>query len=270
MPRLTDITHVGRIVDPRHPSNLLAILVPLGAALVVFALDAGDLSRAFATGLATFAAWAIARELDPDHPLSATVAALLVPIAVLTLGAPAPAPLFVTLLTIRILVRTTGLAPKTTDLAALTVGAIAFADAPAGWAAGILLAFAMVRDAALPGEPPPNAGLWGAVLAVGVTARVALADGLGVWDVPSAVSLIAFGAGLAGAAVVLRPAPVLALGDFTKTPLEPVRVREGALFGILAGIVAFVAAGDPGIVAVSPLFGCFAAVAAVRLLDDDR
>ena len=270
MPRLTDFTHVGRIVDPRHPSNLLAVLVPLGAALIVFTLDTGDLSRAFATGLATFAAWAIARELDPDRPFAATVAGLLVPIAVLTIGTPAPAPLFVTLLTIRILVRTTGLAPKTTDLAALTAGAIAFADTPAGWAGGILLAFAMVRDAALPGEPPTNAGVWGALLAVGVTARVALADGLGVWDVPTTVSLVVFGAGLVGAVVVLRPIPTLAVGDFTKIPLEPVRLREGALFGILTGIVAFVAAGDPGIVAFSPLFGCFAAVATVRALDDSR
>jgi len=84
------------------------------------------------------------------------------------------------------------------------------------------------------------------------------------------MSLVAFGAGLAGAVVVLRPIPVLSLGDFTKIPLEPVRVREGALFGILTGIVAFVAAGDAGMVAVSPLFGSFAAVAAVRALDDSR
>lgn len=270
MPRLKDFTHVGRIVDPRQPSNLFALLASLGSALVVFALDTTDLPRAFATGLATFAAWAIARELDPDRPRSAAVAALLVPISVLTLGAPAPAPLFVALLTVRILVRTTGLPPKTTDLAVLTIGAIAIADTPAGWAAGILLAFAMVRDAALPGEPPPNAGWWGAALAVGVTARVALVDGLGAWDTPTAVSLVAFGLGLAGAVLVLRPTLVLSLGDFTKVPLEPVRVREGALFGILTGIVAFVAAGDPGIVALSPLFGCFAAVATVRALDNAR
>ena len=268
MPRLQDFTHVGRILDPRRSTNRFVLLAPIGAALVVLALDAGNLSRAFATGLATFAAWAIARELDPDRPRSATVAALLVPIAVLTVGTPAPAPLFAALMSVRILVRTTGLPPKTTDLAVLTIGAIAIADTPAGWAASILLAFAMVRDAALPGEPPTNAGLWGAVLAVGVTARVALADGLGAWDVPTGVSLVVFGAGLAGALLVLRPIPVLSLGDFTKIPLEPVRLREGALFGVLTGIVAFVAAGDPGIVAFSPLFGCFAAVAVVRVLDD--
>ncbi|MEX1270900.1 MAG: hypothetical protein WEB55_00455, partial [Acidimicrobiia bacterium] len=178
MPRLKDITHVGRRFDPGQFSNRFGLLASIGAAGLVFALDTGDLRRAFSTGLATFAAWAIARELDPDHPLSGTVAALLVPIAVLTLGTPAPAPLFVTMLTIRIVVRTTGLAPKATDLAVLTIGAIAIADTPAGWAASVLLAFAMVRDAALPGEPPPNAGLWGAALAIGVTIRVALAESL--------------------------------------------------------------------------------------------
>jgi hypothetical protein len=270
MPRLKDVTHVGRTVDPRHPNTRIALLAAAGAAAVVFALDSTDLRRAFSTGLATFAAWAIARELDPDRPRSAIVAALLVPIAVLTLGTPTPAPLYITVVTTRILTRTTGLAPKTTDLAVLTVAAIAVADTPAGWAASILLAFAMVRDAALPGEPPPNAGLWGAALAVGVTIRVALADGLGAWDIPTTVSLAVFAAGLAGAVVVLRPTPVLSLGDYTKLALEPARLREGALFGILTGIVTFVAAGDAGIVAISPLFGCFAAVAAIRLLDDAR
>jgi hypothetical protein len=67
------------------------------------------------------------------------------------------------MVTTRILVRTTGLPPKTTDLAVVSAAAVFVADTPAGWAAGILLAFAMVRDAALPGEPPPNGGMWGAV-----------------------------------------------------------------------------------------------------------
>lgn len=268
MRSLSDITHVGRIVDPRHPSNLFAVFASIGAGLLMLIFGSDGFRAGFSTGAATFAAWAIARELDPDHPRSAQVAALLAPIAAFTVGVPTPAPLFVVLLTSRILVRTTGLPPKTTDLAVITVGAIAFADTPAGWAAGILLAFAMVRDAALPGAPPPNAGLWGAVLAIGVTVRVALADGLGAWDAPTTWSLVALVAGLAGAVVVVRRRPVLSVGDFTKTPLEPVRVREGALFAILTGVVAFVAAGDPGIVALSPLLGCFAAIATLRVLDE--
>lgn len=265
--RLSDITHIGRIIDPRRPASRVAILAPLGAALIVFGLDTSDIGRAVVAGVSTFAAWAIARELDPDHPSSATIAAVLTPAATVLLGPPAVAALFVAMLTFRIVARTTGLPPRWTDLAVLTAGAVLFADTPWGWAAGILLAFAMVRDAALPGEPPPNAGLWGGLLAIGVTARVALADGLGTWETPATPALLVLTVGLAGAAIVLQPAPVLSLGDWTKIPLEPQRVREAALFGILNGVLATVAAGEAGIVAIAPLLLTFAAVAGYRVFE---
>ncbi|HVR32414.1 MAG TPA: hypothetical protein VMS74_06860 [Acidimicrobiia bacterium] len=267
MRRLSHITHVGRTIDLRRPSNVFAMLAPIGAALVVYGLDTNDVRRAVSTGLATFAAWAIARELDPDRPPSAVLAAIAAPVAALVVGPPAPAPLFVVMVTLRILVRSTGLPPKTTDLAVLVLAAVAVGDTPWGWAAAILLAFAMVRDAALPGDPPPNVGLWGAALAVGVTARVALSDSLGAWEVPETAGLVVLAVGLAGAMVVVRPIPVLALADWTKTSLEPSRLREAALFGILAGALSAVAAGGPGIVAIAPLLLTYAAVAVVRSAD---
>lgn len=265
MRRLSDITHIGRIIDPRRPTSRVAILAPLGAALIVFALDTTDIRRAIVAGISTFAAWAIARELNPDHPQSATIAAVLTPIATVLLGTPAPAALFVAMFTLRIIARTTGLPPRSTDLAVLTAGSVLFADTPWGWATGILLAFAMVRDAALPGEPPPNAGLWGGVLAIGVTARVALADGLGEWQVPSTVALLVLAVGLASAVIVLQPTPVLSLGDWNKTPLEPQRIREAAIFGLLTAALGTVAAGAPGIVAIAPLLLAFIGVAGYRL-----
>jgi hypothetical protein len=268
--RLSHITHVGRSIDLGRGSNVFAILAPLGGALVVYGLDTNDLRRAVSTGLATFAGWAIARELDPDRPRSAVLAAIAAPVAALVVGTPAPAPLFVVMVTLRILVRSTGLPPKTTDLAVLVVAAVAVGDTPWGWAAGILLAFAMVRDAALPGDPPPNIGLWGAALAVGVTARVALGDSLGAWEMPETSSLGVLAAGLAGAVVVIRPIPVLALADWTKRSLEPSRLGEGARFGILAGTLSAVASGGPGIVAIAPLFLTYAAVAVVRTLTGAR
>lgn len=267
MRKLSDITHLARIIDPRHPTSRVAIVAPLGAALIVFGLDTTDIRRAVVAGISTFAAWAIARELDPDHPQSATVAAALTPIATLLLGTPAPAALFVAMLTLRTIARTTGLPPRSTDLAVITAGAVLFADTPWGWAAGILLAFAMVRDAALPGDPPLNAGLWGGVLAIGVTVRVVLADGLGEWQLPATATLLVLAVGLAAAVVVLQPTPVLSLGDWTKTPLEPQRIREAGLFGLLTAALATVAAGAPGIVAVGPLLLAFIAVAAYRLLE---
>jgi hypothetical protein len=268
--RLSDFTHIGRVFDLRCVSNRFALLAPMVAGVVVFAFDTSDLRRAVIAALVTFAAWATARELDPDRPRSAELAAVFAPLVTVVLGAPAAAPLFVAMLSVRIVVRSTGLPPKTTDLAVLTLGSILVADTPWGWAAGIVLAFAMVRDAALPGEPPLNAGLWGSALAIGVTIRVALADGLGIWTVPDTAAFLTMAVGLAGAVIVLQPVPVLSLGDWTKEPLDPRRLREGALFGIMTAVVAVAASGAFGVVAVAPLFLTFTAVALVRLLARTR
>lgn len=267
MRRLSDITHIGRIIDPRIATNRFALLASLGTGLVLFGLDAGDSPRAVSGALATFAAWALARELDPDRPTPAAVAALTVAPSTLLLGAPSPGALFVTMVAVRILVRSTGLPPKWTDLAVVTVGFVAVADTPWGWAAGILGAFAIVRDAASPGTPPPNAALWGAAVAVGVTVRATLADGLGDWSAPDATAVAVVAAGLIGAAVVSQPIPVLSVGDFTRVPLDPRRVREGAILAGLTVVVAVIAGGQAGVVAMAPALLVFPPIAIARLTD---
>lgn len=265
MRKLSDITHIGRVIDLRLPSNRILFLVPAGAALVLFGLDTTHLARAFAGALGSAAAWMLARELDPDRPHAATIAAVTAPISTLIFGAPAPAALFVTMLTARILTRTTGFPPRTTDYAVVAVGAVLIADTPWGWAAGILLAFAVVRDAALPGDPPLNAGLWGAALAIGVTLRAALGDRLGDWVVPEPGAVAVLVLGLVGAAIVVQPIPVLSLGDWTRTPLEPRRVREAALFSVLTAGLAVLAGGQAGVVAMAPVLLTFPAVAVARV-----
>ncbi|MEX2278828.1 MAG: hypothetical protein WEA76_01930 [Acidimicrobiia bacterium] len=265
MRKLSDITHVGRTIDLRRPTNRILLFAPLGAALVLYGLDTSDIRRAIAGALGSAAAWMLARELDPDRPHAATIAALLAPASTLVLGAPAPAALFLTLLTARIVARTTGLPPRTTDYAAVGLGAVAFAETPWGWAAGILLAFAMVRDVALPGAPPVNAGLWGAVLAIGVTLRAAFGDRLGDWTVPDVISLGFVVIGLIGAAVVVQPMQVLSQGDWTRIPLEPRRVREAAVFTVLTAALAVLAGGQAGVAAVAPLLLTFPAVAIARI-----
>lgn len=265
MRKLRDITHLGRIIDLRLTSNRILLLVPAGVALVLYGLDTSDIRRAFAGALGSAAAWMLARELDPDRPDTATLAALAAPASTLVLGTPAPAALFLTMLTARLLTRSTGLPPRTSDYAVVGLGAILVADTPWGWAAGILLAFAIVRDAALPGDPPPNAGLWGAVLAVGVTLRGAFGDRLGDWTVPDLTSLGFALLGLVGAAIVIQPIPVLSHGDWTRMPLEPRRIREAAIFAVLTAALAVLAGGQAAVVAVAPLLVTFPAVAAVRV-----
>lgn len=270
MRRLSDITHVGRFFDLNLGSNRVAFIAPIVAGLVMLALDPSDRRRAVSTALATFAAWAIARELDPDRPRSAATASVLTPVIALAIGSPAPAPLFVAMLALRVVTRSTGLAPKATDLALLTLGAVLVADTAWGWAAGIVFAFAIVRDAALPGDPPANAGMWGLFLAVGATVRVSVADVLGTWTSPGPTTTAVLVLGLAGAIVLLEPRPVLSLTDRTRQALDPQRLREATIFGLSIGVVAFAAAGAPGIVAMAPLHLSFASAAAFHLIARTR
>ncbi len=270
MRRLSDITHVGRSFDLSLGSNRVAFIAPTVAGLVMLAFDPSDQGRAVSTALATFAAWTIARELDPDRPRSAAVAAILTPLISLAIGSPAPAPLFVAMLALRVVTRSTGLAPKSTDMALLTLGAVLAADTAWGWAAGIVFAFAIVRDAALPGDPPANAGLWGLLLAVGTTVRVSVAGVLGTWTSPGPTTTVVLVLGLAGAVVLLEPRPVLSLTDWTRQSLEPQRLQEATIFGLAVGVVAFAAAGAPGIVALAPLHLSYASAAAFHLIARSR
>lgn len=81
---LDRMTSLSRPLDPQIPSNRLIILfsaaalVVSGAAHLLGGADVitAGISAIFTAGT-TFAAWALARELDPDHNLSAGIAALL-------------------------------------------------------------------------------------------------------------------------------------------------------------------------------------------------
>jgi hypothetical protein len=268
--RLSDITHVGRFFDLSLGSNRVAFIAPAIAGLAMLVLDPSDQRRAVSTGLATFAAWAIARELDPDRPRSAAFAAVLTPFIALAIGPPAAAPLFVAMLVLRVVTRSTGLAPKVTDMAALTLGAILVADTAWGWAAGIVFAFAMVRDAALPGDPPRNAGVWGLLLAAGSTVRVSIAGVLGEWTSPDPTTTVVLVLGLAGAVILVEPRPILAMTDWTRQALDPQRLREATMFGLAVGVLGFAAAGAPGIVALAPLHLSYASAAAFQLIAKSR
>lgn len=264
--RLSDITGLGRLVDPiRYPTHRTALAIAAGAAIASFGIDSDDLSGAALTGAGAFATWTLTRELDPDRPASAPLAAVLATVVALTVGHPAVAPVFVAMVAARIVSRSTGLTPRWTDLALTGLGAIVVAGTPWGWATGILLAFAMVRDATLPGDPPPVAILFAGATAVGVTARVAFAGTLGTWVAPAGVELVVVLVGLVGwIALLRRTEPIISVGDWSKVVLDQQRVREARIFGVAPGLIAVAVAGSAGVVALAPLFLAPAAVAAVR------
>ncbi|MGD9316838.1 MAG: hypothetical protein PVG56_08400, partial [Anaerolineae bacterium] len=94
--KLADFTALGRNpLDPGYPTNLAiaALTVVVAIAGAVWRLISGvalleSALWGIGAGLVMFLTWALGRELDPDHDLSAFVGAGLVLIALLLAGAP--------------------------------------------------------------------------------------------------------------------------------------------------------------------------------------
>lgn len=86
---MAQFTAIGRPLDPRNVTNVLIMVFIVLAAIVggviSFSVNADNLAlilnRAFFAALAVFLGWAIGREIDPDHPYSALLAAILALVA---------------------------------------------------------------------------------------------------------------------------------------------------------------------------------------------
>lgn len=182
--------------------------------------------------LTVFLTWALVRELDPDHPLSALlggVAAGGVSIATATASALALAAL---MLSVRLVVRSTGLRPLLTDIAVVGAAVGALSRTPLVWAAGLALAFAVALDTGLP-EPAPQRNLWLAgAIGLAVTLTAVLSDALRVsWSLPGATTTVLVAVALA--LVVTAPTDDLrSVTDYRPTPLHPERLRVARLLTV--------------------------------------
>lgn len=171
--RLAHVTGLGRHLDPALPSNRTALLGSVAAGVVHGALElltGGGIViiGSVIAGALVFLAWAIAREIDPDHPSAASLAmALAAPFAVLGDGSA-----FVVaalLIALRMVAGTTGVALKPADIGVVVAAAIVVGFVAGGWAVVPLLAAGVAMAAAGRGVPTAMlvtvAGLAAALLA---------------------------------------------------------------------------------------------------------
>ena len=196
---------------------------------------AGWLLRALVGSATPFAAAALAKEIDPDHPGSAVLAAALALPALWFATIDSLLPLLWLLMILRFVNRSTGLAPKVTDTLALLLlaGGLVWLGSPLF---GVLTGAVLLLDALLPGGRRAP-GVLGALVILGAVAYwIANAQRFGPaphepWQ---AVVLLAITVATIG--VILSCYVVLMPGDATGRPLDSSRFQAAQIVALAVGL----------------------------------
>ncbi len=140
----------------------------------------GGLAEAVESGLAAYLSWALSREIDPDYPSSANLAALAGGAIALWLDTHAGV-LFVMLLAIRVMVGSSGLSAARWEAGLMGLGAIVFSGTQTGWWAGMVMAAALFLDTRTsPAASPSHRWISGGA-AFGASAFYLFLGDAGVW-----------------------------------------------------------------------------------------
>lgn len=225
---------LGRHLDLRYRSNRIAVFgTMLAAALLggVTWTTSGEIAffATASTAVGVFLAWAIARELDPDHPGTAAIAMAAATILAL-LGPPATAVVAVLLIAIRILVGTVGAPLRPGDLVVLLAAAGYAGSRPEGWAAAGALVIAVAVA-----HRQRHRWLPAALGSVALTAALVLSPEADI-GLASALSAALITLAVVGAAAAGKPAAVTSTTDFAGQTISADHVIAGRVTAALVVI----------------------------------
>jgi hypothetical protein len=272
MMRMTDITALARPLDPHYPTNsaiaLLTIVVIVGGTILQLMVGLGltrSISWGITAGLAVFLAWALARELDPDHDLSAFVAAGLMLIGLLFFSSPSIIALFWVLVIVRMVNRTVGLPARILD-SLMILGLGGWLTLQGNWICGLMTALAFLLDSQLPSPHGRQSLFVGAAIVVTAVVLFRFGGRLsreGALSLPALLAVL--GAFVLFVPLIMASRELNTLGDVTNEPLHPVRVQAAQLLALLTGILMGWWKGNAGLVSVMPLWAAVLGVGLYRL-----
>ena len=257
---ISKITAIARPIDSNYPTNraiaLLALAVIVGGTVLRLIAGANfmqSISWGVAAGLAVFLAWALARELDPDHALSAFVAAGLALIGLFFFDLPGLTVLFWMIILLRIVNRTAGL-PATILDSLLVLGIGSWLTLQGNWVYGLMTALAFLLDSQL--SPPHRRHLLFAAIALLVTVMLFFFDGSmpRVGESSPAIVLAVLVMSALFVPVIIVSRKLKTVGDQTNEPLDPRRVQAAQGIALLTGILRAWWNGYPGLVSFMPLW----------------
>ncbi|MDH3820723.1 MAG: hypothetical protein OEU59_06335 [Gammaproteobacteria bacterium] len=257
-------TSIARPIDPAYLTNrALLMILPLlmlasGGLASLYDMGDGPAAAAFSGALAAFAAWALTRELAPDYSGAAFVALALAWVANIALGATSVMLLFVALLLVRLVNRSTGPQWRLAD----TFGVLGFCI----WAAVsarqplllVVTAGAFTLDATL--KEPLRRHYFAAAACLPVLIWMLLGNaGLMAGDLTALDwGLIGVFAGGIVLMVATSSEPV-SYCDTSPERLDRVRVNAGLVIGWLAAFQALLTDG-PSAWVETPIWACMIAV----------
>jgi hypothetical protein len=269
--KMSDVTALGRLPDPSYPTNrtisILALVVAI-AGMIVRLLSGAVLFKSalwgIGAGFALFLTWALGREIDPDHDLSAFVGAGLVFIALLLFDSPSLLVVLWLLLLLRLVNRTVGLPAKPLDsLAVLGLGA--WLTWQGYWIVGLMTAAAFMLDGLL--SPPLRRHLFVSGLALITSVVLSIFHPDVAMKGGSTMPVIIASVAIAGLflLVILTSREIQAVGDATGKRLNARRVQAAQVLALLTALFFAWWAGTSGVVVLLPLWAAVVGVGLYRV-----
>jgi hypothetical protein len=265
--RLSDITAVGRSLDLRYPTNLaigVLSLVVGAAGAAANLLSGANMPESALWGIgaafAVFLSWALGRELDPDHDLSAFVGAGLMVVALLLSELPALMVIFWLVVALRVVNRTVGLPARPLDSLAL-LGLGGWLTWQGHWIAGVMTTVAFLLDGLLARPLRYHLVLSGVAFAGTVVLSILHGDMAmeGGPTIPVAISAAVMAALFL--MVIATSRELQTACDATGERLDPGRVRAAQILALLTALLYAWWGGIAGVEALSPLWAAMLGVA---------
>jgi hypothetical protein len=266
-------TALARPIEPKYTTNIIisvvAVIVTIVAAIIRYSLGSTWLQSivgGVVSGLAVFLAWALCRELDPDHELSAFVA---VGFAILGLiwGQPQLLPLFWLIVFMRIINRTTGLPATVLDSLVLMAISGWLVWGQGNWVYGIMAAIAFILDALLETRNQKQilfAGLavLGTVLWIWLSGEWwRVTDTLALTSLPVALMSIIY------IPVIVAYRNLDSVCDYDKKPLNPERVQASQIGALVFGLQVALWRGTEGIIIIMPFWAAVVGAGIYKLFN---